>query len=417
MNFSYWFSNRLKIRKGASSSTVTGAVIAVAGVALALMVMQLSLSVTSGFKHEIERKVFGFDAPVTVLPPYDYNTATTAVEMHPDDTLSAIIASVMPDAVQVPVFRRHAILKTDNDFLAVECVSHGPGHDDSFERSNIVTGSWPDFNAPAEADSIVISTVMADRLGLDIGDRIFMYFFVDDTPKVRRAFVAGTYRSNFGEYDKSIIYAPIGMMQRLGADRSAVTAIALEVPYKSGDIAADAEHLQQALLAAYRSGRLSEAYPVTDILESGAVFFNWLDLLDTNVVVIFILMIAVAAFTLISSLFIIILDRVTTIGILRSIGASGQAINRIFVFVALRLVGLGMIIGNALSIGIIALQRATHFLKLDPDMYYLNYVPLEFDWTTTLLLNAGTAVAAWIILILPARLAAHVDPASAMRYE
>lgn len=206
------------------------------------------------------------------------------------------------------------------------------------------------------------------------------------------------------------------MMQRLGSDRSAVTAIALEGLDKD-NIAADADRLQQVLLSAYRSGQLSEVYPVTDILETGAVFFNWLDLLDTNVVVIFILMIAVAAFTLISSLFIIILDRVTTIGILRSLGASGQAVNRIFIFVALRLVGLGMIIGNALSIGIIALQRATHFLKLDPDMYYLNYVPLEFNWTTILMLNTGTAVAAWLILILPARLAARVDPASAMRYE
>lgn len=416
MNFSYWFSNRLRIRRGAPSSTVTGAVIAVAGVALALMVMELSLAVTSGFKNEIERKVFGFDAPVTVLPPYDYNTATSAVELHPGDTLSAVIASAVPDAAQVPIFRRHAILKTDNDFMAVECVSHGPGHEDSFERSNIVDGSWPDFNTPADADSIVISTVMADRLGLGTGDRIFMYFFVDGNPRARRAFIAGIYRSNFGEYDKSILYAPLGMMQRLGSDRSAVTAIALEGLDKD-NIAADADRLQQALLSAYRSGQLSEAYPVTDILETGAVFFNWLDLLDTNVVVIFILMIAVAAFTLISSLFIIILDRVTTIGILRSLGASGQAVNRIFIFVALRLVGLGMIIGNALSIEIIALQRATHFLKLDPDMYYLNYVPLEFNWTTILMLNTGTAVAAWLILILPARLAARVDPASAMRYE
>ena len=416
MNFSYWFSNRLRLRRNTPASTITGAVIAVTGVALALMVMELSLAVTSGFKHEIERKVFGFDAPITVLPAYDYNTATSDIQLRLTDTLSAVISSALTEAIQVPVFNRHTILKTDNDFMAVECKSYGALHDDSFERSNMIAGSWPDFNTPAGADSIVISSVMADKLGIGIGNRIFMYFFFDNTPKARRAIVAGTYRSNFGEYDNSIIYAPIDMMRRLGSDSISATGIAIEgIPEQ--DITACAEHLQEVLLTAYRSGQLAEAYPVTDILNTGAAFFNWLDLLDTNVVVIFILMIAVAAFTLISSLFIIILDRVTTIGILRSLGASGKSVRHIFTFVALRLVGLGLIIGNTLSIGLIYLQQSTHILKLDPDMYYLDFVPLELNWSAILTLNICTAAGAWLILIMPARLAAHVDPASAMRYE
>lgn len=416
MKFSYWFSNRLRLRHDTPASTVTGAVIAVTGVALALMVMELSLAVTSGFKHEIERKVFGFDSPVTVMPAYDYNTATSDTEIHLNDTLSEIIAKAVPQGIQVPVFNRHAIIKTDNDFMAVQCRSYGSGHNDQFERANITAGSWPDFHRPPDADSIVISTVMADKLGIDIGDRIFMYFMIDDTPKARRAFVAGTYTSSFGEYDNSIIYTPIDMMRRLSSDSAAATGIAIEGIDKS-HIPDCSDRLQKALVDAYRNGRISKAYPVTDILDTGAVFFNWLDLLDTNVVVIFILMIAVAAFTLISSLFIIILDRVTTIGILRALGTSRRTVKHIFVFVTLRLVGIGMLIGNILSVGIIALQRATHVMRLDPDMYYLDFVPLEFNWTTLMILNIGTAAAAWLILILPARLAARIDPASAMRYE
>lgn len=416
MNFSYWFSNRLKLSQNTPASTVTGAVIAVTGVALALMVMELSLAVTSGFKHEIERKIFGFDAPVTVLPAYDYNTATSDTEIHLTDTLSAIITGAIPDAVQVPVFNRHAIIKTDNDFMAVQCKSYGHGHNDNFEQANITAGSWPDFNRPSETDSIVISTVMADKLGIDIGDRIYMYFMIDDSPKARRAFVSGTYKSNFGEYDNSIVYTSIDMMRRLSHDSLSATGIALEGIDKKL-IADNSDRLQKALVDAYRNGSISKVYPVTDILDTGAVFFNWLDLLDTNVVVIFILMIAVAAFTLISSLFIIILDRVTTIGVLRSLGASQSVVKHIFIFVTLRLVGFGMLIGNILSIGIIYLQRATHFLSLDPDMYYLDFVPLEFNWVTLLILNIGTAATAWLILILPAKLASRVDPASAMRYE
>ncbi len=97
--------------------------------------------------------------------------------------------------------------------------------------------------------------------------------------------------------------------------------------------------MQSALLDAYREGRIGEVYPVDNIFHTGAIFFSWLDLLDTNVVVIFILMVCVAAFTLISSLFIIILDRVSTIGVLRALGATRGQVSAVFVNVALRLGG------------------------------------------------------------------------------
>ncbi len=417
MNFEYWFSKRLNLRKDAPASTSTGAVIAVAGVALALMVMVLSLAVVAGFKHEIERKVLGFGAPVSVLPAYDVRTSSSADELRVTDSLKNIITATLPTARPIPTFRRQAILKTDNDFLAVECISHGNRHDNSFERSNIVDGSWPCFEGKNADDSIVISRSMAEKLGIGTGDKLFLYFFVDNSPKVRRAYVSGLYLSNFDEYDNSVIYTSLGLMRGLGStcDNSA-TSISVE-NIKKEDIPTATQQLQSALHDAYRCGELSEVYPVDNILNSGAIFFNWLDLLDTNVVVIFILMVCVATFTLISSLFIIILDRVSTIGVLRALGASRSQVCRIFINLSLKLVGIGMIIGNALAFGIIAIQDATHFMPLNPQMYYLSHVPFEISWTTALALNAGVAVGAWLILILPARLAARIDPAATMRYE
>jgi len=258
---------------------------------------------------------------------------------------------------------------------------------------------------------------MAEKLGIDTGDKLFLYFFVDNSPKVRRVYVSGLYLSNFDEYDNSVIYTSLGLMRGLGnsGDLSA-TSISVE-NVKKEDIATATEQLQLALLDAYRSGELLDVYPVDNIINSGAIFFNWLDLLDTNVVVIFILMVCVATFTLISSLFIIILDRVPTIGVLRALGASRDQICRIFINLSLRLVGIGMIIGNALAFGIIAIQNTTHLMPLNPQMYYLSHVPFEISWTTALTLNAGVAAGAWLILILPARLAARIDPAATMRYE
>ena len=414
MRFDYWFSRRLRFGRSAKASTSTGVVIAVAGVALALMVMELILAVVAGFKHEIERKVVGFDAAITVLPPYDYNEGAVDSEMIFTDSLAKALKEIVPEARPVESLRRHAILKTDSDFIAIECVAFGEGHDASFEKGNITRGAYAN-----RGDSIIISETMARQLGIDTCARPFLYFFVNGQAKARRATVAGIYNSNFGEYDKSIVYAPMLLLQSVGDNRRAVSAVALEEieTQNTDEIKSRSQELQQELIERYRTGQLDAVYPVTNVAERGALFFSWLDLLDTNVVVIFILMVCVAAFTLISSLFIIILDRVATIGLLRSLGASRSTVSGIFVNVAMRIVGLGMLIGNVVAIGIILLQQSTHIMPLNPEMYYLDSVPVELSWTAVVALNAGVAIGAWLILILPARLAARIDPATTMRYE
>lgn len=382
--------------------------------ALALAVMELSLSVSSGFKHEIERKVMGFDAAVTVMPPYDYSQGTTLAEMHPDRALSDVVMETLPNVRAVETFRRPAVLKTDSDFMAVQCVAYGEGHDNAFEKSNLIRGSLPGL-----ADSIVVSETMARRLGIDTADRVFLYFFVDGAPKARRVHVSGVYNSNFSDYDNSVIYTAMSLLQGLGTESDVFTGLQIE-GISSTDrnaIAATSERLQSALIDAYQKGQIAYVHPVTNMTERNPVIFSWLGLLDTNVVVVFIIMLFVAGFTLISSLFIIVLDNIPTIGILRSLGSSRPTISRIFINIALRLTLSGMIIGNILALGIMILQNTTHFLPLNPEMYYLDSVPLEISWPSVLLLNLGVFIGAWLILIVPARIASRIDPASTVRYE
>lgn len=413
MKFSYWISRRMSLRKGATAGTATGAVIAVVGVALALMVMELSLSVSVGFKREIRRKLAGFEAPVSVLPGYNYDTRLLDSEMIVEPELLKIIEDAAPGCKVVKSVVHRAILKTDDNFAAVECLSHDAVHDDSFERGNVTLGHWPDMNA--SSDSVVISEKIASRMNIGVGDRTFLYFFVDGRVRVRRAVIAGLYDSSFGEFDSSVIYVPFTTLQSL-CDSQSVTSLDIEnVTIDEAPIVSAS--INEAITKAAGTGAISRVYPVTDITERGQLYLTWLDLLDTNVVVILALLCCVAAFTLISSLFILILDHVSTIGLLRALGASSGVVSRIFVNMAMRLVGFGLLFGNILGLGIAAVQYFTHFIPLDPEMYYLSYVPVEFPWTLLVLLNIGVIFGAWLILILPARLAARIDPASTMRYE
>lgn len=413
MNLSLWISNRFRLSGGGGSGT--GAFIAVAGVALSLIIMEFTLAVVVGFKDGIKERLMGFDAQVTIGPAVDKTPATPYVDNVAQ--LSAITDSLIPGSDISLALRMPGLLKTDDNFQGVVYVARNADADFTFERSNLVEGSWPDYAADSCADNIVISRPLARSLGLDIGSKVYSTFIVDGNIKLRRHKVAALYQSDFGEYDNNIVYASLPSLQRVaGIDSMAGTRIEIRnLPIDRIDAVTDS--LQEVLFNAMTAGKIDYLYPVDNIMHSGALYFNWLALLDTNVVVIFVLMLCVAGLTLISSLFILILERVPDIGVLRAMGASKQLVRNIFVDMAMRLVGLGMIIGNVVALTLLLIQQHTQIVPLDPQMYYLSSVPVEIIPSAFVALNIGVAVIAWLVLILPARLASSIDPAKTVNYE
>lgn len=408
MNISLRIAQRLRLRGSGGSNA--GVVIAVAGVALALMVMQFTLAIVTGFKDGIRNRLSGFDAQVTIEAP-----GAEGITRTPE--LDDVIAATLPEAEVRQAIRRPGLLKTDSDFEGIIFIAQSPEGNFDFERENIVAGHWPDYAADSTRNEIVISTHTADALNLAPGDKVYGTFFIDNGVKLRRYTVAGLYRSNFGEYDRTVAYASLPAMQSVsGADSMWCTRIDIR-GLDNDDIEQHAARLQDAIVEAAAEGRLDTFYAVDNIKRSGAVYFNWLSLLDTNVVVIFVLMLCVAGLTLVSSLFILILDRIPLIGILRAMGADKVMIRRIFIDMAMRLVGPGMLCGNIAGIGLLLIQQFTGVIPLDPEMYYLNAVPVKIEILPFILLNAGTALTAWLILVLPARLASNIDPAKTINYD
>lgn len=408
MNISFWISQRLRLRDNGSSTA--GVVIAIAGVAMAIIIMEFTLAIVVGFKDGIRNRLMGFDAQISVCPPVD-----KTIEASP--ALVETIEETLPGCDMRLVMRQPTLLKTDNDFEGLVFIAQSPDGDFSFEQGNMIEGEWPDYAADSCDNKIVISQPTAQALGLGVGDKVFSTFFIDGSVKMRRNTVAGIYKSNFGEYDKTIAYASLRMLQRVaGIDSIAGNRIDIR-GLSIDNIATAAEQLQEALVEFAVAGKLDKYYPVDTVLRTGILYFNWLSLLDTNVTVIFILMICVAGLTLVSSLFILILERVPMIGILRAMGATKPFVRSIFIDMAMRIVGLGMIIGNVAGISLLLVQKNTHAVPLDPDMYYLNSVPVEIRPWGFVALNVGVIVVAWLILVLPARLASSIDPTKAINYE
>lgn len=400
---------RLSPSDGGRRSPAVG--IAVGGVALAVAVMMLSVAVVLGFQDAIRQKVAGFEASLTLRPLGKYcEGEPTEIEF--SQALRDAVAEAVPDGVASLAIVQPAVLKGDDNFAGVVLHAYGQGHDSRFERGNLIEG-----RLPSEDSDLLVSSVTASKLGLATGDRIDGCFFIGDALKLRRLAVCGIYSSNFDDYDRLTAYASYPMLRRLRRLDSDV-ADEIEIRGVPFDEIYDASlRLQEVLAHKYQTKEQTRGVSVSTVFDSGAMYFNWLALLDANVVIILVIMSLVSGFTLISCVFILILQRVRMIGVLKSLGATDGTVRRVFILLGGRIVGLGLLIGNVVGLSMLFMQKYLHVIPLDPEAYFLTYVPVEIDWGAILLLDAGALLLAGLLMLVPASLVSRISPARTMHYE
>ncbi len=389
--------------------------IAVAGVAIGLAVMIISVCVVLGFKHTIRDKVVGFGSHIQVANFYTLQSSAIDQPIAIGDSMMNVLKRT--DGVKhVQRFAmKQGILKTDNDFLGVMFKGVGPEFDSTFIHKSMVEGSIPHFSDQQSTNRILISKDMASKLRVKAGDRIFAYFIGEGGVRTRRFTISGVYQTNLAQYDKTTCFCDLYTARKLNAwTDDMVTGAELTVnDFKQlGTTANDIIN---------RVNRTQDQYGNTfsskTIRELSPQIFSWLDLLDLNVWIILAIMTAVAVVTMISGLLIIILERTTMIGVLKALGARNSTVRHTFLWFAAFIIGKGLLIGDALALALILLQKFTGFAKLDPQTYYVDVVPVELDWMLIVALNVGTMLIALFVLIAPSYLVSHIHPAKSMRYE
>lgn len=415
MNFPLYIARRIGLKNNNNRRVSPGIIVGYVGVSLAISIMLLSLFIVNGFKKEIIDKLLGFNAPISIYAPEDLDNHAFTPGIKLNDSLMAAIHEAIPNAKPSLTISQPAILKTDNDFQGIILKGIDTGSWEFFS-DNIIDGSIP-TNVDGE-NSLIVSATTASRLGINVGDRLTTHFLDHDNLRTRKLTVTGIFETHFQDFDNSFAATPLAMLQTLNhVDSILGTGIEIrEIPYPSINEAS-------ALLSksiqknAIENHSLEPLPKVSTLNESCGQYLSWLELLDTNVIVIIILMACVSGFTLISSLFIIILEKVNTIGLLKSLGATNGQIRKIFIYMAQRLVIRGILIGDFLAIAIALVQKHWKIIPLDPEAYYLNNVPIDFNWLTIINVNIAAIILATIILILPSHFIARLSPASTLRYE
>lgn len=387
--------------------------IALLGIILGLAVMILSVAIVIGFKKEVRNKVIGFGSHIQITN-FDNNSSYESQPIVVSDSL-------LRDIIETPGIRqadrfatKPGILKTDDEFEGIVLKGVDSVYDWSFFKSYLLKGDLPDINKTEGSPDILLSRFLADRLNLNVGDKINAYF-VQDQVRARRFSISGIYETGFTDYDRIFLITGIRQVQRLNDwDKDQISGVEIMVDdYRQLDALTDTLYFRFASLE--ETG--DDTFLVRSIKEIVPQIFSWLDLLDINVAVILLLMISVSGFTMISGLLILILERTNMIGILKALGENDTSIRKIFLYLSFFLIGRGMLWGNVIGISICLLQKYFHIIKLDASVYYLSAVPIDIDPVAIVLLNLGTLVITMLLMIAPSYLITKIAPVKAIRFE
>lgn len=410
-----FIARRLRLNsKDKSVNSSPSHAIATLGVSLSIFIMILSLAIVGGFKSEIANKIYSLDSHIRV-----YNAALglddNIYTIHTDDVMPVIRSTFADDVVanMSLIADQSAIIKTADDFKGIVFKGVDGNYDWSYIGSTLVSGRLPDRAKPEE---VLISNSVAKKLRIGVGDKIYTYF-CNQKIKVRRVVVTGIFNTDFDDFDSNYLLGSLTLLQGVnGWSENTGNYVGINVK-DTAQIPALSYLLFSKLAASAYNTDNRTVYNVTNTTQTNASFFSWLSLLDMNVIIIICLMAIVSGFTLISVLLMIVLERIKLIGLLKTLGADGSMIRRIFILLTQKLILRSLIIGNVLGIGLALVQKYFHIIKLNPEAYYMPYVPIQIDWVTIALLNVCVFVAAYLTLLGPSHIISSIKPSTTLRYE
>jgi len=413
LNLEFFIAKRI-FSSGEKKKSISQAIakISVAGIALGLAVMILAVAIVTGFQEQIREKVIGFGSHFVILN-YDSNNSYQTIPIRKNQPFCAEIAK-QQGIKHIQVFALKAgIIKTDNDIQGVVLKGVDSDYDWEFFNKNIVRGTNFTVTDGETSNKIIISNTLSKKLRIDVGDEITIYF-VQEKPRVRKFEICGIFDTSLEEYDKLFVIVDIQHIQRLeGWEKDQVSGFEILI-----DNFNNIDEMQEILMQATATTFTEDGglLRVRSIKETNQDIFNWLELTDTNVWVILILMVIVAGFQMISGLLILILERTNMVGILKSLGMSNLSVRKIFLYNTSFIIAKGLFWGNVIGISLALLQLHFSFIKLDPVSYYMTAVPINIKVWHVLLLNAGTLLSTVAMLIVPSFVITRIKPAEAVKY-
>jgi lipoprotein-releasing system permease protein len=432
MNIEHFIAKRIAFTK---DKTFTKVIIriAIAAIAISLSIMILTTAIIHGFKKEISHKIFGFWGHIHVTDA-NVNRNFEVLPINTADSTFAKIKGIKNVIYQAPkeiygfqfsdqLQEKQSIggVKSVNPYLMLPSLIntkeafHGillKGLDNNYEwdrmKNFLVQGSLINF-ADTSRRQILVSKNIADKLEINVNDKVILAFIRDQQQIKKRFEVVGIYNTGLEEYDRRFCLVDISQIRDV-LGWSPNQAQGMEIILDDiQDMDAITDYIYYEILP--------DTYYAETIRNKFPSIFEWLNLQDINEKIIMILMVVVAIINMITVLLILILERTRMIGTLKSLGMTSWSIRKIFIYNAGYIIAFGLLIGNILGLGIAYLQKTTGLIKLDEANYYLDTAPIDIPWLTVVGLNIGVLMLTLVFLILPTMLVTRITPVKVLRFE
>ncbi|MCW9038313.1 FtsX-like permease family protein [Altibacter sp.] len=411
MNFEFFIARRIIAAKDYKSSISAPIIkIAITAIALGIVMMLVSIATGVGLQKKIREKVSAFNGDI-IISNFDTNMSNDSQipisknqDFYPNFTSVAGV-----DHIQITA-SKGGVIRTETDFEGVVVKGVGADYNWQYFEDFLREGRLPDYSNGLNAE-VLISQYLANRLELQLGDKIVTFFLNDDTSKAPRSRgfdIVGIYNSGFQQFDEQFVIADIRHIQRLNKwedDQIGAFEVFVE----------DFDNIVPIGNAVYN--QTSSTLDTQTIRDKYGSIFEWLDLFDFNIALIIGIMILVAGINMITALLVLILERTQMIGILKALGSSDWSIRKVFIYNAMYLIGVGLFWGNLIGLGLLFAQQQFKLFPLDPDTYYVTEAPVYLDMGYVLALNAGTFVLCLFMLLIPSYIIAKISPVKAIRFE
>ena len=409
MNLPYYISKRLKANENSFSSVVH--TIAVASICIGLAVMLISVMILGGFTSTIENKIFSFSGHLQVVK-FTLNNAIEEAPFSASTSLTAV-SDTVPSIRHVQEYSHKAtLLRSEQEIQGVLLKGVAPSFDTASFNQNIIEGTFIQFHDSTYSRDVMLSSNMGRLMRVGVGDPVVLNFmdFSTNPPslRTRRLTVKGIYETGLEDFDDHIIIGDIGLIRRLNNWNDSLVG-GYEV------FVSDVDQIPQVERMLYDQLEY-ELYP-QKVSDKYVQFFDWMRLISKNEVIFLVIITFVACFNMASVLLIMIMERTQMIGLLKAIGAGNRLVRRIFVYRGMILMAKGMIMGNILGLGLAFLQYHFKIIPLDPQNYYMEYVPIQWDWNMVILLNLLTFLIISLVLFLPTRIITGISPIQSIRFD
>lgn len=381
--------------------------IALAGIAISVSVMILSVAIVTGFQNEIREKIIGFGGHITIsnfqsTDGFETIPISTEQPFYPElDTLEKV------SNIQVYA-NKTGILKTKEEILGIVLKGIGNDFDWTFFKEYLIAGDTLVFTDSTKSNNVVISQKIANKMNLSVGDNFLVYFIRNNKPRPRKFNITGIYATSLEGFDDLFIIGDIRHIQRLnGWNEDQVGGFEINLKkYEDLDEVDD-----------FVFNNIPFEYKTTTIINRNQNLFGWLDLQDVNVTIIIGLMILVSGINMASALLIMILDRTRMIGIFKSMGATNASIRKLFLYIATYLMIVGLFWGNFIGLSLALIQKYFKVVSLPAETYYITHVPINIEIGNVLLLNLFTLIICLVMLIVPTYIVTRISTVDAVKLD